>query len=222
MRELKYKKPLWYGVLAAGSLIAIAAIVLLILRLTDGKHALIPLLVLAAAAFGGEYLVFLGVRALQQMRDLPEQEKDLTAARPRREQATRALAETKSGLDRKFGRSLSAVILVLCAFLFLWAYGKAQKTQSIAQSTVITGVKYEKGTVVSIDDSQYQGQQAVEDVPVGKQIVTVEITRGDHEGNRYQLKNDLSYLYGTVLEEGDSVTVYYDGNLIGTYEVTAF
>ena len=209
MRELKYKKPLWYGVLAAGGLIAIAAIVLLILRLTDGKHAVIPLAVLAAAACGGGYLIYLAVRALQKTRDLPAQEKDLTAARNRREEAMRTLAETKSGIDRHFARSLSAVILVICAALFLWAYGKAQKTEAVAQSTVITGVKYEKGAVVSIDDSQYQGQQAVEDVPVGKQIVTVEIKSGEHKGERYQLTNNLSYLYGTVLKEGDSVTVSF-------------
>ncbi len=209
MRELKYKKPLWYGVLAAGGLIAVAAAALLARRLVNGSFAVIPLAVLAAAVCGGGYLIYLGVRALRQTRGLPQQEKELTGAKAKREQATRAIAEAKQGVDRQFARSLSAVILILCAFLFLWAYGKAQQTESIAQSTVISGVQYERGTVISIDDSQYQGQQAVEDVPVGKQVVTVEIKSGEFKGRRYQLTNNLSYLYGTVLKEGDSVTVSF-------------
>ena len=209
MREIKYKKPLWFVVLGVGATLAHAAIALLLCRLLNGSFAFIPLAVLIAAAAGGGYLIFLGVRALLQLRSLPDDGKAVPGAKAKREQAQLAISEAKRGVDRKFARSLSAFILVLCAFLFLWAYGKAQKTESVPQSTVITGVQYEKGTVVSIDDSQYQGQQDVEDVPVGKQIVTVEIKSGEFEGKRYQLTNNLSYLYGTVLKEGDSVTVSF-------------
>ncbi len=207
MRELKYKKPLWYGVLAAGGLIALAAIALLLRRVLTGGAAVIPVAVLIAAALGGGYLVFLAMRTISQTQSLPE--KEATGSRTKREQAQLALAEAKRGVDRQYARALSAVILLLCAFLFLWAYGKAQTTQSIPQSTVVTGVLYEKATVVSIDDSQYQGQQDVEDVPVGSQIVTVELKTGELRGHRYQLKNNLSYLYGTILKEGDSVTVSF-------------
>ena len=209
MREIKYKKPLWFVVPGVGAALAIAAAALLLRRLLTGNFAVIPLAVLVAAAAGGGYLIFLGVRALLQLRSLPGDGKTATGAKAKREQAMSALSETRRGVDRKFSRSLSTVILVLCAFVFLWAYGKAQQTESIAQSTVISGIQYEKGTVLSIDDSQYQGQQDVEDVPVGKQIVTVEITSGEHKGAQYQLTNNLSYLYGTVLKEGDSVTVSF-------------
>ena len=209
MIDLKYKKPLWYGVLAAGGLLALGAIALLLRRILTGGAAVIPIAVLAAAALGGGYLIWLALRALPQAGALAGKEAELTGSKAKREQALLALSDTKRGVDRRFAGALSAFILILCAFVFLWAYGKAQKTESIAQSTVISGVQYEKGTVLSIDDSQYQGQQAVEDVPVGKQIVTVEITSGEHKGEQYQLTNNLSYLYGTVLKEGDGVTVSF-------------
>ena len=209
MRELKYKKPFWYGVLAAGGLIALATIALLVRRILTGGAAVIPIAVLIAAAFGGGYLIFLALRAIRKTKTMSEKKEELTGAKAKREQAMLALMETRKGVDRRFASVLSAVILILCAFIFLWAYGKAQRTQTVPQSTVISGVRYEKATVISIDDSQYQGQQDVEDVPVGSQTVTVEIKGGQFKGDRYQLKNNLSFLYGTVLEEGDNVTVSF-------------
>lgn len=104
---------------------------------------------------------------------------------------------------------LSIAVLAVCAVIFLLAYGKAQKTEPIAQSTVQTGIFYERGKVLSLDYEEYQGQQDVEDIPIGSQLVTVELTSGDKKGERYQLQNNLSYLYGTLLKEGDRVTVSF-------------
>lgn len=209
MRELKYKKPLWYGVSGVGALILLASAALLLYRILAGTAAVIPIAVLLAAAADGGYLIYLALRSILRMKDLPESEKDLTASKSKREQAMQVLSEAKRGVDRHFSKTLSAVILIICAFLFLWAYGKAQQTESVPQSTVITGIRYEKAAVISIDDSRYQGQQDIEDVPVGSQTVTVEITSGELEGRQYQLVNNLSYLYGTVLKEGDPVTVSF-------------
>lgn len=209
MRELKYKKPLWYGVSGVGALILLASAALLLYRILAGTAAVIPIAVLLAAAADGGYLIYLALRSILRMKDLPESEKDLTASKSKREQAMQVLSEAKRVVDRHFSKTLSAVILIICAFLFLWAYGKAQQTESVPQSTVITGIRYEKAAVISIDDSRYQGQQDIEDVPVGSQTVTVEITSGEFEGRQYQLVNNLSYLYGTVLKEGDPVTVSF-------------
>ena len=121
-------------------------------------------------------------------------------------------------IDRSFSKSLSLFVLLVCAVVFLLAYAKAQQTPSIPQSTVRSGVVYARGEVVSVDGGIWRGEQEVEDVPVGKQEVTVRITSGEHAGESYQLYNNLSYLYGTVLEAGDSVTVSFsvtDGKVDG-------
>lgn len=211
---MKYKKPLWFTVAvvgAASGLLALAALIVSILR---GTLLVIPAATLAFATAGGGIMVFLALRSL---RSLP-QESEAGGTKKQREQALAAQNELCVRVDCSFSQSLSIFILLLSAVVFLFAYGRAQKVESIPQSSVHTGTFYEKAEVISIDGGVYQGQQAVEDVPVGKQVVTVELKSGDFAGERYQLDNNLSYLYGTVLEVGDNVTVTYsmiDGAIDG-------
>lgn len=112
---------------------------------------------------------------------------------------------------------LSTVILSLAALLFFFVYGKAEKTPSIPQSTVQEGISYEKAEVLAITKNEYQNQQDVEDVVVGKQYLTVELTSGDYAGLRFSnVVNNISFLYGTLVKVGDSVTlavVYEDGQV---------
>ena len=112
---------------------------------------------------------------------------------------------------------LGVTILSLAAVVFLWAYQWAQQTPSIPQSTVHAGITYEKGKVLDISKNQYETQQDFEDVPVGKQFLTVELTSGDYAGQRfYEVVNNMSFLYGTPVKVGDSVTlavVYEDGTV---------
>lgn len=112
---------------------------------------------------------------------------------------------------------LAILILTLAAGLFYWAYDRAQLTPSIPQSTVHQGIVYEKAEVLDITKNQYETQQAFEDVPVGKQYLTVEITSGDYAGQRFtDVVNNMSFLYGTPVKVGDSVTlavVYENGTV---------
>ena len=112
---------------------------------------------------------------------------------------------------------LAILILTLAAGLFYWAYDRAQLTPSIPQSTVHQGIVYEKAEVLDITKNQYETQQAFEDVPVGKQYLTIEITSGDYAGQRFtDVVNNMSFLYGTPVKVGDSVTlavVYENGTV---------
>lgn len=211
---MKYKKPLWLTVAAVGAVSGLLALVALLVGILHGTLSVISATILAFAAIGGGFMLFYALRAL---RSLP-QETDVGGTKKERAQALAAQNELRARVDRSFSKSLSIFILLLSAAVFLFAYGKAQQVESVPQSSVHTGTFYEKAEVLSIDGGTYQGQQAVEDVPVGKQVVTVELKSGDFAGERYQLENNLSYLYGTVLEVGDSVTVTYsmlDGALDG-------
>lgn len=112
---------------------------------------------------------------------------------------------------------LAILILTLAAGLFYWAYDRAQLVPSIPQSTVHQGIVYEKAEVLDITKNQYETQQAFEDVPVGKQYLTIEITSGDYAGQRFEnVVNNMSFLYGTPVKVGDSVTlavVYENGTV---------
>lgn len=221
---MKYRKPLWFIILTVGAASSLLALTVLLLRILGGTLCIIPAVTLVFAAVGGGATVFLSLRTL---RSLP-QEVEAGGTKKQREQAFAAQNELRARVDRSFSQSLSIFILLLSAAVFLFAYGKAQQVESVPQSSVHAGTFYEKAEVVSIDGGVYQGQQEVEDVPVGKQVITVELKSGDFVGARYQLDNNLSYLYGTVLEVGDSVTVSYsvadgaiDGIELQDYDRTA-
>lgn len=211
---MKYRKPLWFTTAAIGAISTLLALAMLIVSIVHGTLCLIPAATLTLAAVGGGAMVFFALRALRCLPQTPE----LVGTKKQREQALAAQNAVRARVDRSFSNSLSIFILLLSTVVFLFAYGKAQQTESIPQSTVQSGISYEEAEVVSVEENEYYRQQAVEDVPVGKQVVTVELKSGDFAGARYQLNNNLSYLYGTVLEVGDSVVVTYsvtDGAIDG-------
>ena len=112
-----------------------------------------------------------------------------------------ALRSCAPGLRR------SLWVLLAAAVVFLVFYGLAQQTPSVPMSTVQQATHYVRGRVVEVTDNAYQGQQDYEDIPVGKQTVRVELRSGKYRGQVYELPNQLSYLYGTILKAGDAVTV---------------
>lgn len=149
---------------------------------------------------GGGVVIWLSLRQAKLFRAAAD------APAPTKKQPDSPLAAQANAMT---ARLLALLILTVCTGAFYFFYADAQQTDEIASSTVQSGIVYEYGTVIAIDESAYQGQQDFEDVPIGKQIVRVELTDGDHKGEVYSLTNNLSYLYGTVLEVGDRVTVSF-------------
>lgn len=197
MNQLQTKPSFWYVIAGTGALSFLGSLGWLVYSLIARDFSLLPLLLLIAMAFGGGYLIFLALGFFQG----------------RKKPAASA--------------ALSAVLLLVCGLLFLLSLYRAQNTTPLPQSTVQSGIYYEKGKVVAIEEESYQGQQDMEDVPVGSQSLRIEITRGDHKGEQYVLKNNLSYLYGTVLKVGDDVTVTFsitdgkvDGIMLQDYDRT--
>ncbi len=181
------KKKLPLALLAVGILSALGGVVLFCRSLAHSPTVL-SLISSGLMAGGG---IFLAVRSF------------LLGKRPLEEQSVSPL--------------LAILILTLAAGLFYWAYDRAQLTPSIPQSTVHQGIVYEKAEVLDITKNQYETQQAFEDIPVGKQYLTVEITSGDYAGQRFtDVVNNMSFLYGTPVKVGDSVTlavVYENGTV---------
>lgn len=201
--HMREKKGFWLAALALGAAAVIAALILGILALVQGRLSLISGLVLGLILLGGAALLWLAICSLRTPAEVPAPKKQ--ALRPAR--------------SRGAQRALSLFVLLPAAFLFLAAYARAQKVEPVPQSNVLVGIDYVRAKVVSVDENNFRNQQDVEDILIGKQTVTVEIRSGAHKGERYTVTNNLSYLYGTVVREGDSVTVslaYEDGEL---YEV---
>ena len=191
--------------LILGAAFALVGIVLTVVSCAAETFHILALLCSIGVALGGVTLALLALRdrrlAAQELPAEPKKSVRQTAPAP------------ASPLEQKKRSSLnmmrSALVLLLCGLIFFAAYQEALKTPSTPRSSVQSGVIYEKAKVVAITGGAYQGDQDMEDVPVGKQELTAELISGDYKGQRFSLTNNLSYLYGTVLKEGDTITVAF-------------
>lgn len=191
--------------LILGAAFALVGIALTVVSCAAETFHILALLCSIGVALGGVALALLALRD----RRLAAQE---LSAEPKKSVRQPAPAPA-SPLEQKKRSSLnmmrSALVLLLCGLIFFAAYQEALKTPSTPRSSVQSGVIYEKAKVVAITGGAYQGDQDMEDVPVGKQELTAELISGDYKGQRFSLTNNLSYLYGTVLKEGDTITVAF-------------
>lgn len=191
--------------LILGAAFALVGIALTVVSCAAETFHILALLCSISVALGGVTLALLALRdrrlAVQELPAEPKKSVRQTAPAP------------ASPLEQKKRSSLnmmrSALVLLLCGLIFFAAYQEALKTPSTPRSSVQSGVIYEKAKVVAITGGAYQGDQDMEDVPVGKQELTAELISGDFKGQRFSLTNNLSYLYGTVLKEGDTITVAF-------------
>lgn len=191
--------------LILGAAFALIGIALTVVSCAAETFHILALLCSISVALGGVTLALLALRdrrlAAQELPAEPKKSGRQTAPAP------------ASPLEQKKRSSLnmmrSALVLLLCGLIFFAAYQEALKTPSTPRSSVQSGVIYEKAKVVAITGGAYQGDQDMEDVPVGKQELTAELISGDYKGQRFSLTNNLSYLYGTVLKEGDTITVAF-------------
>lgn len=191
--------------LILGAAFALVGIALTVVSCAAETFHILALLCSIGVALGGVTLALLALRdrrlAAQELPAEPKKSVRQTAPAP------------ASPLEQKKRSSLnmmrSALVLLLCGLIFFAAYQEALKTPSTPRSSVQSGVIYEKAKVVAITGGAYQGDQDMEDVPVGKQELTAELISGDYKGQRFSLTNNLSYLYGTVLKEGDTITVAF-------------
>lgn len=210
MREIKYKKPFWCVVFAFSCAAILASLAFLsYYLLRDGFRLLWDASLLCAAACGVAMALH-AFRALRCLRGVCSQDEVSTAPKKQREQLSNQQNDIRCFANRSFAKSLAAFILLISAVIFLLFYAEAQATPKVAQSTVVSGIIYQKAVVVSVDKSEYRGQQDVENIPIGSQTVTVKITSsGKYKGKQLQLKNNIAYLYGTVLSVNDPVTISF-------------
>ena len=204
----KYRKPLWIGTLCLGGLGAATSLAFIIAAIVNGRPRVLPLIVLGFLLLGSLFLCLL---ARQSLKGLQQPAVAKNAAVPE------ALQQKT---DRRFSRSVSIFVLLLAGVVFLGLYAKAQATPSIPQSDEVTGVFYERAEVLSIVEEEYRGDQDMEDVPIGHQLVNVEVKTGKFKGRQFEVENYLSYFYGTVLKPGDPVTISFsltDGNIEAIY-----
>ncbi|MBQ8586708.1 MAG: YibE/F family protein [Oscillospiraceae bacterium] len=201
---LKNKNYFWWSLLIFGALASLAAGVLWILFLLKGQLSWINGAVLLLCVAGGVLTVIFAAKALPLVKDMNLQK---AASNRQKKQAQDHTSQLQTAVERRFSRVIALSILLVAGFVFLLFHCLANPGVGGEAAETITGVICERGVVLSVDSESYRGSQEMEDMPVGNQIVTVEITSGTFKGQHYQMKNDLGVLYGTLLDVGDGVIV---------------
>lgn len=191
--------------LILGVAFALVGIALTVVSCAAETFHILALLCSISVALGGVALALLALRD----RRLAAQELPAELKKSVRQTAPAPASPLEQKKRSSLNMMRSALVLLLCGLIFFAAYQEALKTPSTPSSSVQSGVIYEKAKVIAITGGAYQGDQDMEDVPVGKQELTAELISGDYKGQRFSLTNNLSYLYGTVLKEGDTITVAF-------------
>lgn len=191
--------------LILGVAFALVGIALTVVSCAAETFHILALLCSISVTLGGVTLALLALRD----RRLAAQELPAELKKSVRQTAPAPTSPLEQKKRSSLNMMRSALVLLLCGLIFFAAYQEALKTPSTPSSSVQSGVIYEKAKVIAITGGAYQGDQDMEDVPVGKQELTAELISGDYKGQRFSLTNNLSYLYGTVLKEGDTITVAF-------------
>ncbi|MDR0889848.1 MAG: YibE/F family protein [Oscillospiraceae bacterium] len=191
----------WVAYLLCATALLLGAVVFLISQLL-GAQDLLCLVFLALTICGAGSMLGYGVKMLF----FPKKADSAPVVPTKKLQANkRPAAQLRS--RQNLSRALTILILALASLLFFFARNSAMDASGALQSTVAQATVYEKAEVLRIEENAFQHQQDFEDVPVGHQLVLLELLGGEFEGTQLNAKNNLSYLYGTVLKEGDRVTV---------------
>ena len=100
---------------------------------------------------------------------------------------------------------LIGVTILSCIFIILVS-GSIYESGFI-RDKLSKNVKYYKAIVTSINDESLEKDQYLDNVEIGTQNITLEITDGEKEGNEYQIVNRISRLYNYKVKEGAKVIV---------------
>jgi uncharacterized membrane protein len=86
------------------------------------------------------------------------------------------------------------------------------------------GVEYYEGEVVNVIKENLQDDKYIEDIELGYQQVSVKILDGPYVENEYEITNNVSRLYNTVVKKGDKVIVamYFMDNQLNDVAISSF
>lgn len=196
----KYQRRLWRAVLIFGSMVSVGAIGTLLGGLYIGWKNFIFAGVLSFLACGGFALCYWAVQTLRNI----SQGKGLKQRRIEKDDQS-VYAE----IDERYAKAVSVFVLLLSGVFFLFLYMQTVRVYTQQEAEPAMGIYYARAKVCSVEQDAYRREAQMENIPIGEQIVEVEIQTGPYKGKQYVLKNHISYFYGTVLKQGDPVTVSY-------------
>ncbi len=110
---------------------------------------------------------------------------------------------------------LGILIILSSKFIF---------TNGFLLDKLSAGIEYYEGEVVDVIKENLQDDKYIEDIELGYQQVSVKILDGPYVENEYEITNNVSRLYNTVVKKGDKVIVamYFMDNQLNDVAISSF
>lgn len=118
---------------------------------------------------------------------------------------------------------ITITVTVILGILIVFS-SKLIFTNGFLLDKLSSGIEYYEAEIVNVLKENLQDDKYIEEIELGYQQVSVKILNGPYVENQYEITNNVSRLYNTVVKKGDKVIVamYFMDDKLNDVAISSF